>query len=37
MNMIGRNGQALGAGVVLTILVWLLLGAGEKKSEDKNK
>lgn len=37
MNMIGRNGQALGAGVVLTIVVWLLIGSSEKKSEDKNK
>jgi hypothetical protein len=36
MNMIGRNGQALGAGVVLTIVVWLLIGSSEK-SEDKNK
>jgi len=36
MNMIGHSGQALGAGVVLTIVVWLLMGSSEK-SEDKNK
>jgi len=37
MNMTGHNGQALGAGVVVTIVVWLLTGAGKKKQEDQNK
>jgi hypothetical protein len=35
LNMMGRNNTALGAGFVVTIVVWLLIAPRDRNSEEK--